>query len=102
MQGDDDAFNDDARTSESGRERVVKRCFCVVLVVVVVRRLRVVCASGKDMQTFERKRERERKEERVVERPLLPAACCRELNFEWKNPRRRPSRAALSEEMRVA
>jgi hypothetical protein len=87
MQGDDDAFNDDARTSESGRERVVKRCLCVVLVDVVVKRLRV----RKDMQTFERKRERERKEERVVERPLLPAACCRELNFEWKNPRRRPS-----------
>ena len=71
MQGDDDAF-DDARTSESGRERVVKRCFCVVLVVVVVRRLRVVCASGKDMQTFER----ERQEERGKERGKGREACC--------------------------
>jgi len=72
MQGDDDAF-DDARTSESGRERVVKRCLCVVLVVVVVRRLRVVCASGKDMQTFERETRGKGKGERKGSRGLLPA-----------------------------
>jgi hypothetical protein len=72
MQGDDDAFNDDARTSESGRERVVKRCLCVVLVDVVVKRLRV----RKDMQTFERKRERERGKRKGSSRGpccLLPA-----------------------------